>query len=392
MPHPLVNVVLANSANPTPELWRIVTKMTYFIGLIGVTGASMLYLLVLRPVLRRPSVDPRDRAVIQRRGAWLLAILGTWFLATLYFQIAGKAARVKGSEIPYGEALVPRSVWHFISVPAKNGEWISTGAMTLAQYLLSAAAAVTIMLLWSSRLRERPTPIILAGLILVFAGQQLTLLPTDFSQEKGFDFLDLFMNHLHVFAVSTWVGGITGLVALTTVRGQLTQHAGTTWAHLWTRFSTLALAAVGCVLISGLFLAWTLVGNPRELFTTSFGGFLLIKVSLVLTMILVGAVNEFVMMPRIARARAAEQQGSVFRLALTTFPLLVGAEVVLALGVLFVLTFLTGSARDEANDPDPALSGGIVGIGVLLAATLAASFVGTAKLSERMARPRNSAE
>ncbi|WIV62283.1 CopD family protein [Amycolatopsis nalaikhensis] len=156
---------------------------------------------------------------------------------------------------------------------------------------------------------------------------------------------------------------------------------------MWTRFSTVALCAVGCLLISGLYLAWSLVGSPGELLTTSFGRFLLVKVCLVATMIGIGALNEFVLMPRIGRARAAGAEGSVFRLALRVFPGFVTAEVVLAVGVLFVLSFLTGSARVEAGDPDPTLSGGIVGIGVLLAVLLAISFVTTAKLSERLSRP-----
>jgi putative copper export protein len=179
---------------------------------------------------------------------------------------------------------------------------------------------------------------------------------------------------------------------LATARRQLTSRAGDTWAQLWTRFSTVALCAVGCVLISGLYLAWTFVGSPGELFTTSFGRFLLVKVSLVACMIAVGGLNEFLLMPRIAKARAAGEDGSVFRLALRVFPGLVAAEVVLAVGVLFVLSFLTGSARVEAGDPDPTLSGGIVGIGALLAVLLAVSFVTTAKVSERLSRSTAPAE
>jgi copper transport protein len=223
--------------------------------------------------------------------------------------------------------------------------------------------------------------------VLNFVAQNVTVIPTDFGKTTLDSFVDLNMSHLHVFAISTWVGGIAGLVGLAMTRRKLSPGAGTTWAQLWARYSTLALVAVGCILISGLFLAWTLVGSPSQLLTTSFGRFLLVKVSLVATMILVGAVNEFFLMPRIARARAAGEEGTVFRLALRTFPKLVSFEVLLAVGVLFVLSFLTGSARAEAGDPDPTLSGGIVAIGVLLAAMLAISFVATAKVSERLSRP-----
>lgn len=382
----LLAQVPAAVANPAPALWRIVTKMAYFAGLIGTIGATMLHLLVLRPVLKRHSVDEADRAVLHRRTSLLLAVAGTWFLVALYFQIAGKAARVKGVEIPYGKALQPGSIGNYATVPAKKGEWISTGAQTLTQYLLWAASAIVLMLLWSPRVRAHLTAVAASALALNFVAYQVTLLPTDFSKETADTLVDGLLDHTHVSAVSTWVGGIAALVVLATARRRLTPRAGATWAQIWTRFSTVALCAVGCLLISGLYLAWSLVGSPGELLTTSFGRFLLVKVCLVATMIGVGALNEFLLMPRIARARTAGEEGSVFRLALRVFPGLVTVEVVLAVGVLFVLSFLTGSARVEAGEPDPTLSGGIVGIGVLLAVLLAISFVTTAKVSERLSR------
>ena len=383
----LAAAVPAAEANPLPALWRIVTKMAYFAGLITTLGGAASWLLVLRPVLRRPSVDPADRAVLSRWAGLLLAVAGTWYLVALFFQLAGKSARVKGTEIPYGQALSPAAIWRYVSVPAKKGEWISVGAQTLTQYLLWAASAIVLMLLWSPRLRSRLTAIALSSLVLSFVAYQVTLLPTDFAKETGDNLVDGLLDHTHVMAVSTWVGGITGLVALSlSARRRLTSQAGVAWAQLWTRFGTVALCAVGCLLISGLYLAWTYVGSPSELFTTAFGRFLLVKVTLVACMILVGGLNEFVLMPRMARARAAGDTSSVFRLALRVFPGLVAGEVVLAVGVLFVLSFLTGSARVEAGDPDPTLSGGIVATGALLAVLLAVSFVTTAKVSSRLSR------
>ncbi|WP_432846584.1 copper resistance D family protein [Amycolatopsis sp. CA-161197] len=383
----LTQAVSAAEANPTPEVWRVITKMAYFAGLIGSIGGCMLYLIVLRPVLRRPSVDPADRAVLQRRAGVYYALVGTWFLVALYFQIAGKGARVKGKEIPFGDALSPAAIWRFISVPGKKGDWISSGAEALIQYALWGLAAIVLMLAFSPRLREKLGVLTLTSLIINFVAYQVTLLPTNFSKATGDTVANSLLDHLHVFSISTWVGGIAGLVILAFSRRRLSLGAGDVFAQIWTRFSTLAMVAVGCILITGLWLAYSLVGSPSELFTTSFGRFLVIKVSLVFTMICIGAANEFVMMPRIARARAAGAEGSVFRLALRTFPVLVTIEVLLAVGVLFVLSFLTGSARVEAGDPeDPTLSGTVIGIGVVLAILIAISFVTTAKVSDRLSR------
>ena len=90
-------------------------------------------------------------------------------------------------------------------------------------------------------------------------------------------------------------------------------------------------------------------------------------------------------MPRTARARAAGDRGSLFELALRTAPRLAAAEAVGAAGALLAMTFHNGSARAQAGDADPTLSGSVIGIGVLLVAVLAGTFVMTGKLSERLA-------
>jgi len=132
-------------------------------------------------------------------------------------------------------------------------------------------------------------------------------------------------------------------------------------------------------------MAWTLVGSPAELFTTKFGNVLLVKVSLVAVIVLIGASHEFVLMPRMARARAAGDRGSLFALALRVAPGLAAAELLFGAGALLAMTFLNGSARTQAGDADTTLSGNVIGLGVLLIAVLAGTFAITGKLSERLA-------
>ena len=176
-----------------------------------------------------------------------------------------------------------------------------------------------------------------------FVAWSVTAVPTEFGKTTVDSVADGLIDHVHVLAVSAWVGGIAmlALLAITSHR-HLTPAGAEVWARLWPRFSIVALVAVGCVLVSGAWLSWKHLGSPSELFDTSFGRVLLLKVSLVAVMIAVAAINEFLLMPRIARARAAGAAGSVFRLAVRVFPRLVALEALLALGVLFVLSFMTG--------------------------------------------------
>jgi putative copper export protein len=380
----LTTAVPAAVANPVPAPWRVITKITYFVGLITTFGGAMAYVVVLRPVLRRPVVPAADRELLLRRFSIAAAIAGTWYLVALYFQLAGKAARVKGTSIPYGRALSPSAIGNYVNVPGTKSDWISSGHQTLAQYVLWGLASVLLMLLFVPRLRRRPTALVVASLVASFVGYQLTVLPTNFAKWPGATAVDSLLDHTHVMAASTWVGGIATLVTLVLLTRKGVRGAAT-WPLLWARFSTLAMVAVGCLLVSGLYLAYTYVGSPSELFTTAFGHVLLVKLSLVASMIAIGGANEFVLMPRIARARAAGDDAAALRLAVRRFPVLVGAEVVLAVGVLCALSFLTGSARVQEGEPDPTLSGDVIGLGVLFAAVVAICFVTTAKVSHRLA-------
>jgi putative copper export protein len=377
----------AADPNPTPAPWRVVTMVVYFVGLIGTFGGSLVYVLVVRPVLARPSVAEADRDVLRRRAALTLAAIGTWFLIGLYLQLAGKAARVKGEEIPFSEAVLPPKLLAYLMKPAQPGEWMSVGAQTTTQYATWAVAAALLILLWNSRLHPHTGRVAGAAYVVAFLAYAVTWLPTDPAAETFDSVLDGVMNHVHVLAVSAWVGGIATLAVLVAAHRRLTPDAGAVWGQIWSRFSVVALTAVGCMVVSGSWLMWKYVGSIGDLFTTEFGRLLLLKISLVATMVAIGGVNEFLLMPRIAKARAAGADGSVFRLAVRVFPRLVAVESVLGLGVLFVLAFLTGSARAETGSETPVVDSGVITVGLVLIAAVTISLVTTAKISHRPVRP-----
>ncbi len=385
----LTEVVPAAIANPTPAAWRVLTKAAYFLGMMAVIGGCVLHLAVLRPVLRRPSVDSADRAAIEHRLGVVLASGGAFFLVALYFQFAALIARAKtpgSTPTTYAHALSPSAMWTYVTAPGKPNQWISAGAVSAIQYLLWALAAIVLMLLWRRSFRTRLTAIVTTALVITFVSHQISLIPMDFGAATAESVVDVVVNHVHVLAVCVWIGGVGTLVALSVFRREVSAAAGAAWAQVWIRFGTMAVMAVGCLVISGMYMAWTLIGSPAELFTTKFGNILLVKVTLVGLILLIGGAHEFVLMPRMVAARAAGESASLLRLAVRVAPRLAAAEAALGLGALTAMTFLNGSARAQAGDADPALSGEVIGLGVLLIVVLAASFVVTAKLSDRLAR------
>jgi copper transport protein len=378
---------IAVDPNPTPVPWRVLTMVAYFVGLLTTFGGTLLYVLVVAPVLARPSVDPADRDVLRRRAALTLAVIGTWFLIALYLQLAGKVARVKGEEIPFSEALLPTSVIAYLTKPGAPDEWMSVGAQAAVQYATWAVAAVLLILLWNTRAHLHTARLAGVAYVIAFLAYAVTWVPTNPAEETFDSALDGFLNHMHVLAVSTWVGGLATLAILATARRRLTPGAGAVWAQIWARFSTVALTAVGVMVVSGTWLTWKYVVNFGDLFTTEFGRILLLKVSLVATMVAIGGANELLLMPRIARARAAGAEGSVFRLAANVFPRLVAVEATLGLGVLFALAFLTGSARAETGVDEPVVDGGVIMVGIVMIAALTISLVTTARVCARLGRP-----
>lgn len=180
--------------------------------------------------------------------------------------------------------------------------------------------------------------------------------------------------------------GLALLAALAAARRHLGGNAGLLWADIWRRFSFVALVCVGAVLISGLWLAWKHVGSIGQLWTTTYGFLLLIKITMVLGMVAAGGANQFWLMPRIARARQADATASLLHLTLRHFPKVVWGEVALGAGVLGVVPFLSGSARSQAGGPAPVATGSVFAVGAALALTLAASLYVTARTSEALAR------
>ena len=153
------------------------------------------------------------------------------------------------------------------------------------------------------------------------------------------------------------------------------------WARVSKRFSIMAQICVAVLLVSGLFQVWEAVSGISQLWTTTYGRFLLLKLVLVGSMLGIGAINEAVMLPRIARVRAGGDRRALFALVLEHFPRLVIVEVVLGLGVLTVMPFLNGSSREElGQEGDPQATGGIAAAMVLLLVAIVVSFVANARV------------
>ncbi|GAA5022820.1 copper resistance D family protein [Kitasatospora paranensis] len=374
----------AASAYTTPPLWRILTKTGYFVGLSGAIGATVTYAAAVRPSLRATESAAADADVLRGRSARHLAWAGVVLLISGYFQLAGRVARA-GKGMPFGDALAPSRIADFLNAPAAKGAWVAQGTLYLLQNLVLLATAAVLIPLFAPAARRRLDALALTGLPLSLAVTLIAAIPA--TAPDGADrILDLVLDQVHIVSGTVWIGGLALLAVLAGARGRLGADAGTLWADLWRRFSLVALICVGAVLTSGLWMSWRHVGAISQLWSTSYGFFLLIKILLVLGMVAAGGVNQFWLMPRIAQARRTDPTSSLVHLTLHHFPRVVWAEVALGAAVLAVVPFLAGSARSEAGSPPAVSSGSIFAAGAALVLALAASLYGTARAAEALAR------
>lgn len=357
-----------------PPWWRVLTELAYFVALFAVIGAALVYLLVIRPVLRT-DVDVADQQTVRHRYARLLGWCGPLLLVAAYFQLAGRVAR---KAVPFGDALAPNRIWAFLTAPTDQGSWVSQGTLILVQNAMFALATVALLSLFA---RERLTAVASAALGLIVLGSLVASVPTTWTGQTVDAQLDTWLTQAHVIAGGAWLGGL-GSLAVLARRRLLGAHAGLSWARVWQRFSSVALVAVGVLVLSGSWLAWRHVGSVSELFTTTYGRFLLVKLLIVVTMVAAGGYNQLVLTPRIARVHAEGDRRRGFALTLRHFPAVVTVETLLGLGVLLIVPFLTGSARRQAGEPaTPTIDGGILSLGLLLVATLAGSLYASYRVS-----------
>ncbi|MFJ4188381.1 CopD family protein [Kitasatospora sp. NPDC089509] len=372
-----------------PQLWRVLTKTGYFLGLSGAIGATVTYATTVRPALRSAHRTAEDASVLRGRSAVFLAWSGVALLVAGYFQLAGRVARA-GKGMPFGDALAPSAQWDFLRAPAAKGAWIAQGTVYLVQNAVLVVTAAALIALFRPAARRHTDRIALTALPLALAVTLITAVPT--TAPAGLDaWLNLLFDQAHIVSGVVWLGGLALLVALAGTRKYLGDGAGLLWADLWRRFGLVAMVCVGAVTVSGLWLSWRHVGGISQLWTTGYGLALLLKVLLVAGLVVAGAFNQFWLMPRIVRARTADDTASLLHLTLRHFPVVVWGEVVLGVAVLAVMPFISGSARTEAGSPKAVSSGTLFAGGAALTVALVASLYATARVSDALARRRPAA-
>lgn len=153
---------------------------------------------------------------------------------------------------------------------------------------------------------------------------------------------------LHLAAASVWVGGLAMILFCAPklfLPGEQSSHSEAL-TELIRRFNTLAIPATVLLALTGVYNSWIHVESLSALTGTIYGKVLLTKIAVTSVMIALGAINAFVLRPRIAAARTDQGLG-----AGRNFFRSVSLEVLLAAVVLLLAAILAFLPPARGHDP-----------------------------------------
>jgi len=146
-------------------------------------------------------------------------------------------------------------------------------------------------------------------------------------------YLHLTADALHAVAAAAWIGGLMSLIAFLatgSIREDISLVRGAV-----ERFSTLGIASVSIILLSGIVNAAILVGSPHGLVATQYGQILMLKMALFAAMLALAAINRYRLTPQLAFA-GNEQSSIALRKLIRNSAI----ETALGLGILVVVAML----------------------------------------------------
>ncbi|MHA6762616.1 copper resistance D family protein [Streptacidiphilus sp. PAMC 29251] len=308
--------------------------------LMGFVGLVALAAVAVGPVARRAGSDALATATTRLSRA--AVVLGLLAVPAVLTDLAHGASASKGYD--YGAA------WNSLYDGSNDGR-LSGLELTLLLVGVLLIAPLTVRGPAASRWRSW---LLGTGLGAGAVALGTTKFPDKTPDDWGRTSFDTLMWMLHLIGGAVWIGGLLGLVLLALPGAVAPADRGGFWSPVIRRFSVVAMGCVGAITLSGLFLYWEHVDGPTQLVTTMYGRVLGVKILIFGAMLLFGVFNQFWLHPRIEALRTAGDQRPLHTVLARQFPVVVAAEVLLGLAVLFVAPFLHGSARNQAFQADAA--------------------------------------
>jgi putative copper export protein/mono/diheme cytochrome c family protein/peroxiredoxin len=266
---------------------------------LTLAGLFAFLLLVARPAFQAGKGDAgstleRFDARLLRLAGWSLLVMFLTALLAFWVQMATATGR------PLLQAISPDAAWSLLATTQYGRVWL----IRLALMLLLGA------ILWLRGREEdgkdwwalRLEVVGLAFCLLVaqaWTGHAATGEGWKLAYQVAAD-------ALHLCASGVWLGGLPALLLLLTWAQRTDDPQAEQVAAEATRgFSRLGLVSMGVLLSSGLVNAWELVGTLPALVGTTYGRVLSLKLTLLLPLLAIAALNLLRERPRLQQSAAA---------------------------------------------------------------------------------------
>jgi putative copper export protein/mono/diheme cytochrome c family protein len=192
------------------------------------------------------------------------------------------------------------------------------GHAALVRFVLLLAAVPCVAVIG----RRRSLDVI--GSVLAASGLAAMAWQGHAGADVGWDgVLHLSADAAHLIAAGLWLGALLPLAYALRLQAEARAEAVN-------RFSSLGVACVAVLLVSGIVNAWYLVGSTPALLGTAYGQTLLVKLMLVAAMLGFAAVNRFRLVPRLAEAGSETAAARLARHAVIEGGLGLGVIIVVA--------------------------------------------------------------
>lgn len=316
--HPAVADHAGRGSAGTPDVVRHAVQTAVHLGVVGAGGLVLFEAVVL--------AEPRGAVpgVRRRLRRWTLTACGVAAVAMLACVPLTTAWQT-------GRGLGDAELWR-VAVTSDMARVMAAGAL--------GTVVAGVGVLAAGRGVRGARPLAFAGAAvglgsLVGVGHSRTVEPAA---------LVVTADALHLVVAAVWFGGLLGLAV--TLSRSSDAPAGQA-ARTVARFSGLAAVVLAVLAVTGVVLAWRVLGALEPLWTTGYGVTLLVKVGVAAVVVLLAAWNRYRLVPRVA-----DDGGSRHRLRRT-----VSVEAGLLAGVLAVTAVLVTQSPTPPAEAVPAAAG-----------------------------------
>ena len=321
----------------------IYVRAVHFAATLVAAGAVLFLVLIAEPAFGGAGDATRIAALVRARLrfiVWLgLVVAVISGVAWLFLTAAAMSGR------PLAQVFAQGVLWTVLAQTNFGRDWLVR--LVLAG-LLAAAFAPSLSAPRIKSVGFKTALVILAAALagtLAWAGHAAGGVGREAIVHPSADVL-------HLVAAAAWVGALVPLALLLNACAQ-DNSALAIARNATLRFSTLGIASVGTLLVTGVINSWYLAGSIAALFGSDYGRLLLAKIALFLGMVAIAAVNRLRLTPRIVRdAQPAAALRHLRRNAV--IEACAGALVIMIVGVLGTLPPANHAQHHAAYGPVPA--------------------------------------